>query len=142
MTKLKTTQPQQSLWSSLNVRRVPLAALSYVVSIIPTESPVSFYLVKNGMEYDEYDKYPPKGTEKAGRRDCQTTFNDLPAVLVNPAGPRWANVMSTYKKGRKEHPDIYKPGSLTLVPGKVMECQTHLECQTEESCGRRNGMCS
>ena len=38
-----------------------------------------------------------------------------------PADWRLANVMPIFKKGRKYGPGSYKPISLTLVPGKVME---------------------
>ena len=38
-----------------------------------------------------------------------------------PVDWRLANVMPIYKKGQKEAPGNYKPVSLTLVPGKVME---------------------
>ncbi|PKU27869.1 rna-directed dna polymerase from mobile element jockey-like [Limosa lapponica baueri] len=38
-----------------------------------------------------------------------------------PAEWRLANVMPIHKKGRKEDPGNYRPVSLTLVPGKVME---------------------
>ncbi|KAK4831611.1 hypothetical protein QYF61_018371 [Mycteria americana] len=38
-----------------------------------------------------------------------------------PADWRLANVMPIFKKGRKEDPGNYRPVSLTLVPGKLME---------------------
>ncbi|KAK4822602.1 hypothetical protein QYF61_017334 [Mycteria americana] len=38
-----------------------------------------------------------------------------------PVDWRLANVMPLYKKGQKEDPGNYRPVSLTLVPGKVME---------------------
>ncbi|KAK4828719.1 LOW QUALITY PROTEIN: hypothetical protein QYF61_000557 [Mycteria americana] len=38
-----------------------------------------------------------------------------------PVDWRLANVMPIYKKGQKEAPGNYKPVSLTLMPGKVME---------------------
>ncbi|GAB0204509.1 mitochondrial enolase superfamily member 1 [Grus japonensis] len=38
-----------------------------------------------------------------------------------PADWRLANVMPIYKKGRKEDPGNYRPVSLTLQPGKIME---------------------
>ncbi|KFQ28047.1 hypothetical protein N332_10881, partial [Mesitornis unicolor] len=38
-----------------------------------------------------------------------------------PVDWRLANVTSIYKKGRKEDPGNYRPVSLTLVPGKVIE---------------------
>jgi len=38
-----------------------------------------------------------------------------------PADWQLANVMPIYKKGQKEDPGNYRPVSLTLVSGKVME---------------------
>jgi len=38
-----------------------------------------------------------------------------------PADWKLANVMPIYKKGRKDNSGSYRPVSLTLVPGKVME---------------------
>ncbi|KFQ22767.1 hypothetical protein N331_12662, partial [Merops nubicus] len=38
-----------------------------------------------------------------------------------PVDWRLADVRPIYKKGRKEDPGNYRPVSLTLVPGKVME---------------------
>ncbi|KAK4818546.1 hypothetical protein QYF61_014489 [Mycteria americana] len=38
-----------------------------------------------------------------------------------PVDWRLANVTPIYKKGQKEHPGNYRPVSLTLVPGNVME---------------------
>ena len=38
-----------------------------------------------------------------------------------PVGWRLANVTPIYKKGQKKDPGNYRPVSLTLMPGKVME---------------------
>ncbi|KAK4832671.1 LOW QUALITY PROTEIN: hypothetical protein QYF61_024967 [Mycteria americana] len=67
---------------------------------------------------------PPKGTEGAGGSAHQATCNPLSAVLANQEVPvdwKLANVTPIYRKGRKENPGIYRPVSLTLVPGKFME---------------------
>jgi len=43
-----------------------------------------------------------------------------------PVDCKFANVTPIYKKGRKEDPGTYRPVSLNLVPGKVMEhCVVH-----------------
>ena len=38
-----------------------------------------------------------------------------------PADWRLTNVMPIFKKGQKDDPGSYRPISLTLVPGKIME---------------------
>ncbi|KAK4828802.1 hypothetical protein QYF61_000859 [Mycteria americana] len=64
------------------------------------------------------------------RQSCPNTFiRPLPETFNQqswltgevPADWRLANVTTIYKKGRKEDPGNYKPVSLTLVPGKLME---------------------
>jgi len=63
---------------------------------------------------------PPEGAEGAGRGDCQATFHHLSAFLV-PEDWSLASMTPIYKKGCKEDPGNYRPVSLTLGPGKVME---------------------
>jgi len=65
----------------------------------------------------------------------KATFHRLSAVLANlevPVDWKVADVMPIYRKGQKEDPGNYRPVSLTLVPGKVME-QIILSVVTQHS---------
>ncbi|GAB0182690.1 mitochondrial enolase superfamily member 1 [Grus japonensis] len=67
---------------------------------------------------------PPKATEGAGRNAHQATLHHLSAILLTEQVPvdwRLANMTPVYKKGWKEDPGNYRPVSLTLVPGKLVE---------------------
>ncbi|PKU46103.1 rna-directed dna polymerase from mobile element jockey-like [Limosa lapponica baueri] len=71
---------------------------------------------------DRWD--PPKGSEEVVAvltKPLSIIYQKSWLIWEVPVGCRLANVMPTYKKGRKEDPGNYKPVSLTLVPGKVTE---------------------
>ncbi|GAB0205874.1 mitochondrial enolase superfamily member 1 [Grus japonensis] len=59
--------------------------------------------------------YKKDGDKLFSRACCDRTRGEVPDDW------RLANVMPIYKKGWKEDPGNYRPVSLTLVPGKVME---------------------
>lgn len=55
-----------------------------------------------------------------------------------PGGWKKANIILVFRKGMEEHPDNYRPVSLTSIPGKAMEHlmleapSTHMEGQGDQ----------
>ncbi|KAK4816002.1 hypothetical protein QYF61_010870 [Mycteria americana] len=78
---------------------------------------------------DTHKSMGPDGIHPRVRRDLAEVLTKPPAILYEqswltrdvPVDWSLVNVMPIYKKGRKENPGNYRPVSLTLVPGKVME---------------------
>ncbi|GAB0183031.1 hypothetical protein GRJ2_000768400 [Grus japonensis] len=71
----------------------------------------------------------PDGIHPRILRELVEVFIKPPSIMYQqswltgevPVDWRLANVMPIYKRGQKEDPGNYRPVSLTLVPGKVME---------------------
>ena len=77
------------------------------------------------QKLDAHKSMGPDGLHPRVLRELE----DVVAIILWPSwitrnilvDKRLANVMDIFKKGRKDDPGSYRPISITLVPGKVME---------------------
>jgi len=108
---------------------VPLSTFHrpFSSALVPLEAPCSSMRVS--CHLDIYKSMGPDGIHPRLLKELAKELAKPLSIICQqcwltgevPGDWRIANVKPIYKKGRKEDPGNYRPVSLTLVPGKIME---------------------